>query len=365
MSIFRRRKDAGDRISSDRQDERDYRYTRFDDRQSKMSDRYFETMGHFLTAMQAKDYGTAAQHVRENLDSIPNWIVEMRQNREPFRIKSIPAFEQGGTILALARDKESLARMADIISSHEELHPWHGKPRVHLSDLVMAEAIEDAISANPHCLQTKLKELLQQPDGRQIAKLVSYLEKSGRIVRIKHQRTYRLLPAGHSDVPEKPPRRSVGSHRRAKSPLQVIDLDYTKMQYVPLPRAPSLWDEHQTRAKADLIPPPLHRFEVRDSNWQVVTIESLPPSERPDPAFRRIHGTGSGLLFVDDLGKADAFEDAAAAVLRYNAEGNVAASAWTGARDLPDRSESTWTRLHRDVAGLYRPRVWREAESRP
>lgn len=326
MAIFRRRQATGERIPTDRQDERDYRYTSFHDREGKMSDRYFATMGHFLTAMQSKDYGAAAQHVRENLESIPNWIIEMRQNREPFRIKSIPAFEQGGTILALARDTEAIARMAEIISSHEELHPWHKKTSVHLSDLVMAEAIEGAVSANPHCLQTELKGLLQQPDGRQIAKLVSYLEKSGRIVRIKQQRTYRLLPAGHSDVPKKPSRREVKSHRRAKRPLQVIDLDYNKMRYIPLPRAPSLWDEQQTHAKANLTPPPLHRFEVRDANWQVVTIESLPPSERPDPAFRRIHGTGSGLLLVDDLGKADAFENVAAAVLRYDAEGNLGAS---------------------------------------
>lgn len=251
----------------------------------------------------------------------------MRRICDGFRVKSIPALEQGGTILAIAEDSEAILRMVEIIAAHEELHPWKDKPTAHLSDLKVAKAIADAVSAHPHCLQTELKELLQHPDGHQIAKLVSYLDKSGRIARIRHQRTYRLLPSDHPDVPEKPPRRQIASHRRARRPLQVITLDYDKMRYVPLPRAPSLWDEQQARAKVDLAPPALRRFEVLDSTWQVVAIEDLTLTERPDPAFRRIHGTGSGLLLVDDLGKADVGEDLAAAAMRYDVAGNRVANA--------------------------------------
>ena len=327
MAILRRHQSTEDSMPNDRQDERDDQHTNLYRRPKKMSDQYFESMDELLTAIRSRDYATAAQNVRENLESIPSWIVEMRQNLEPFRIKSIPAFEQGGTILALVRDRDSILRMAEIISSYEELHPWQEKITAHLSDLVVAKAIEDTVLANPHCLQTELKGLLQHSDGHQIAKLVSYLAKSERISRIRQGRTYRLLPAGHSDVPEKPARRQVGSHRRAKRPLHVINFDYDKMRYVPLPRSPSLWDEQQARAKADLTSPALQRFEVRDSNWQILDIENLSPRARPDPAFRRLHGTRSGLLLVDDLGNAEAFEDVAAAVLRYDAEGTIAASA--------------------------------------
>ena len=54
-------------------------------------------------------------------------------------------------------------------------------------------------------------------------------------------------------------------------------------------------------------------------------MEQLPPTERPDTAFRQLHSTDSGLVMIDDLGKADGFGHIEAAVLRYDRGGNLAA----------------------------------------
>ena len=54
-------------------------------------------------------------------------------------------------------------------------------------------------------------------------------------------------------------------------------------------------------------------------------IEKIPSSERPDTAFRQMYPTGSGLVIVDDLGKADGLGPLAAAALRYDRLGRVAA----------------------------------------
>jgi hypothetical protein len=64
-------------------------------------------------------------------------------------------------------------------------------------------------------------------------------------------------------------------------------------------------------------------FEVRDSDWKITTIEKIPPEQRPDPAFRQMHPTNSGLIMIDDLGKADGFGQIDAAALRYDRSGDL------------------------------------------
>ena len=75
------------------------------------------------------------------------------------------------------------------------------------------------------------------------------------------------------------------------------------------------------------VPPLAGHFEVRDADWRIESIESIPLAERPDPAFRRIHPSDSGLLMVDDLGKAEGFGDIQGAALRYDRAGDLAAKA--------------------------------------
>ena len=60
----------------------------------------------------------------KNLSIIPEWVKETRRDYGSFDIRSIPALEQGGTMLALLGDEEGLARMRRIVASSPELEPW-------------------------------------------------------------------------------------------------------------------------------------------------------------------------------------------------------------------------------------------------
>ena len=200
-------------------------------------DAYFESMSRMQAAIAKHQYEKAAGLARENLRAIPKWIEEEACNAairaelgqclgmdsevegEPADVErsllppSIPVFQQGGTILALVGDEEGLSRMADLAASTPELAKWVGNVEQHLSNLELFKSIEETIRSHPSCLQTDVKGLVGEKDGRRVANLISYLEKAKRIVRVKEGRTYRILPADTEHVPIQAPREPVVPHR--------------------------------------------------------------------------------------------------------------------------------------------------------
>ena len=93
---------------------------------------------------------------------------------------------------------------------------------------------------------------------------------------------------------------------------------------MPLPRSPLKWEAAQARNERVKVAEAVEHFEVRDTTWKIVDIEKIPPSERPDTAFRQLHPSNSGLLMVDDLGNAEGLGPIEAAVLRYDRGGKLA-----------------------------------------
>jgi hypothetical protein len=149
--------------------------------------------------------------------------------------------------------------------------------------------------------------------------------KAGKLVRVKAGRTYRLLLPGSPDVPEPPPKRIVTSHRADRKPPPLREIDIASLDYVPLPRAPLHWEEAQVARERAATPEPSEPFEIRDAGWRITAVEKIPATERPDTAFRQMYPTESGLIMVDDLGKADGLGQIDAAALRYDREGKLAA----------------------------------------
>ena len=72
------------------------------------SDRYFQTLLRMQTAISANDFDSAARLVRLNLRYIPDWVDESCRRYGSLEVSSIPALQQGGTILALAGDQDGL-----------------------------------------------------------------------------------------------------------------------------------------------------------------------------------------------------------------------------------------------------------------
>ena len=86
---------------------------------------------------------------------------------------------------------------------------------------------------------------MSHSDGMRTANLISYLEKSGKIARIKVGRTHKLLLPEAADAPKPLPKRTVKSHRTDQNPPRLREVDISSLSYVPLPRAPLRWEEAQ------------------------------------------------------------------------------------------------------------------------
>lgn len=291
----------------------------------RATDAYFENMARIQGAIAAQAFGEAARCVRESLRYIPDWVRENVHEYGSFDILTIPALQQGGTMLALVGDDEGLDRMREIVTSTPELERWRTEVEQHLSDRVLFEAILAVVIENPNCLQTDVKTLTGMADGHRIGTLISYLEKARKLVRVKEGRTYRLLPPGSPDVPEPPPKRIVASHRPDRKPPPLREIDISSLDYVPLPRAPLHWEEAQIARERAAVPEPPEPFEIRDAGWKIVAVEKIPTTERPDTAFRQMYPTESGLVMIDDLGRAEGLGQIDAAALRYDREGKLAA----------------------------------------
>ena len=293
---------------------------------NSVSDGYFRTMEKMQEAISKRNYEKAGRLVRENLEYIPSFVKEACAEYGSFDISSIPVLQQGGTILALLNDNEGLVRMREIVASMPELSPWIENVERHRRDLDLFQAILDTVEKHPNCLQTEVKRLVGETDGHQVANLISYLDKAGKIVRVKTGRAYNLLPSDSPDVPTPPPKRVVGSHRKHQNPPRLIEIDISSLSYVPLPRAPMRWEAQAGRElKGVPAPEPQNYFEVHDADWSIMAIEKIPLEERPDTAFRQMHPTDSGLFIIDDLGNADGLGQIEAAALRYDRNGKLIA----------------------------------------
>ena len=119
-------------------------------RERRTSEAYFDSMSRMQAAVSSRDYEGAARLVRENLQYLPEWVKEWRQDYGSFDIRSIPALQQGGTILALVGDEEGLTRMRDVVASSPELEPWLEAVERHQYDRRLFESVLKLVAGRPN-----------------------------------------------------------------------------------------------------------------------------------------------------------------------------------------------------------------------
>lgn len=172
------------------------------DRQAAAEIAYYRASELLEKALRERDYERAALQVRKNLALIPRWLRELRRDRV-YRtvIHSVPELERGGIVLALVGDAKGIARMRRLVATEPELAPW--AERVERHDLArrLVPEIENLVRTDPGCLQRGMKRRLGAEDGRLVVLLIEYLERAGRITRVRAHRTWRLFPPG-SPPPE-------------------------------------------------------------------------------------------------------------------------------------------------------------------
>ena len=173
--------------------------------------------------------------------------------------------------------------MADLAKSTPELGKWVGSVEKHLYDLELFRSIREAVGSHPSCLQTDVKGLVGEKDGRRVANLISYLEKANGIVRVKEGRTYRILPAGTKDVPTQAPRQPVVSDRGDNTVM--FDGGTSDSSFAAIDFETATSDRDSACALGVVVfehgkPTTKHRFLIR------------PPGNEYDPFNTSIHGIG-------------------------------------------------------------------------
>ena len=94
----------------------------------------------------------------------------------------------GIKVLAVMGERELLTQMLQTVNSTPSLSNYAYDVERCVEDADMHDAIVQAVTENPDCLQPDVKIHIDQADGRRVANLITYLENAGRITRTRNGR---------------------------------------------------------------------------------------------------------------------------------------------------------------------------------
>ena len=148
---------------------------------------YYDSMERMNQAIGRTRYTEAVPLIRTNLEHLATFVKSIvdRKERVP---PSIPVLEQGGRILALMGDSGGLKRMREIVAGTKGIEWFLDDVNRHELDMELFRSIRQAVRDNPKCVQSDVKILIGEADGRRVATLIGYLEKSGEITKIREGR---------------------------------------------------------------------------------------------------------------------------------------------------------------------------------
>ena len=160
--------------------------------ESLASQAYYDSLEKMSQATAKTRYTEAVPIIRQNMEHLVGFVESLVEENE--RVPpSIPVLEQGGRILALMGDSDGLSRMREIVMGTPGLEWFSDDVDKHVRDMEVFQSIRQAVKENPKCLQSEVKILIGEADGRRVATLIGYLEKSGEIQKIREGRAIRLV----------------------------------------------------------------------------------------------------------------------------------------------------------------------------
>ena len=292
-------------------------------------DAYFRSMGAFRDAMFRHDFEEAHQAALTNLNFISAFVRSHLTRDGALNFTSIPVLEQGGTVLAIRQDAAGLERMHALVEADTLLAPWRPRVARHLAALRAVPQVLQAVRQSPGCVQSDLKQFVVAPDGHLIANLVSWLIKAEELRAVRAGRTVRLY-LRDADLPVLRTTQRQTPSPPTHQPLapRFLDLDGAPQTTIPYPEVapgnlveapplegPSRLDDRRSVATRG--------FVVSGRKATVASVEPLPLSHRPDPAFRRLFFSASGLFAVDDLANAAGLGIIPAAALHQGLAGET------------------------------------------
>ena len=170
--------------------EGDYRKWEVHRQETKL---YFQSIDDYQRMLWGNNFAEAIPLIKANVEQIPA-LIAANQKVEQRVPPSIPALDDGARVLAWAGDIVGLAKMRAMVDSIDELKSHSNTLKRHEADVELFQSILSAVPDNPGCEQSQVKILISEPDGRRVASLISFLEKTGDISRTRDGKKIHLHP---------------------------------------------------------------------------------------------------------------------------------------------------------------------------
>ena len=161
-------------------DEPDYGYENDAD---LPSEDYFRTMEDMSESIRTHRYKDAVRFAQDNFKH----LVRFAEDRNSVNLH-LPIMTHGIKVLAVMGERELLTQMLQTVNSTPSLSNYAYDVERCVEDADMHDAIVQAVTDNPDCLQPDVKIHIDQADGRRVANLITYLENAGRITRTRNGR---------------------------------------------------------------------------------------------------------------------------------------------------------------------------------
>jgi hypothetical protein len=308
--------------------------------------RYFELSNVITVAKAGGDFATAVRAARETYPLMPAVVRQMKIEFGGFDICTSHAVHTASTLMAVIGDRQGISELRETLQATPELRGWLPFAEEAQADADLVDRIMAAVNAQPGVKQKELKEKIDG-DGRRLGLLASWLEKGKRLQRVSQGSTFLLYStafplsslASESDPsPEdrcSPEPILVSVHRRGptRSTARARNVDFARITYIRLPRAPIAWQERSqdqkgatSVSKTGSAPEDpgskVPRFSVTGDGWTLSSEESLAPAKRPNSAYRETFHTAGSTIWIDRTGKRVEFPTAPAVVLTTDRQGS-------------------------------------------
>ena len=202
------------------------------------------------------------------------------------------------TLMAVLEDAEGIKELRAALREERELHAWLPAADQAERDVVLVPRIMAAVGEEPGLIQSSLKVRLGLADASRSSQLVGWLEKAGRLYRVKTGSSYQLYPAGYviptagamlsapassssasipapasipssaASLASSPPPSSASAVASTQLPLASARsprawkgrsasrarlLDFTGLPVVRLPMAPPAWEERSALERSEAV----------------------------------------------------------------------------------------------------------------
>jgi hypothetical protein len=344
-------------------------------RDERLTARYFELSTAIERARVTGDYPTGIRAARETYPLLRAFVEEWVRDSGDFSIVTSHAVHTASGMMAVMGERDGIAELRGVLEGVPELHVWLPVAEEAERDADLVEQALVAVAANPGLRQTALKRAVGTEDGRRIATLLSWMEKAGRLRRVKDGATKRLYPAGYSVAaetttpyptdggsgsgsvvtsgqsreasrpPASPPHPAASDKpivRRTRPPQKARPLDLGSLPYLRLPKAPLRWEARQEaeNQRTTEVPPTAapsadpaavlrtapqrgSRFVVAGEGWHSIKEEKLAAEDRPNPAYKDAFHTAGSTYWLDPKGHRVDFPDAAAVLRVTDRDGTL------------------------------------------